>query len=166
MLKIITSMKELNFSQLVAVYEESIHKSGMENYSDLSENVQYLQAEQDFYGYIKLFFEQEGSICAVWAPEGGYQAALRLEPYADGLLLAGLETAPGSRRKGFAKALIEAVVEKLEDVGKMIVYSHVDKQNFASLSIHAYCGFERTKEYAVYSDGSVLHSSCTLCKRI
>ena len=105
-------------------------------------------------------------MCAVWAPEGAYQAVLRLEPYADGLLLSGLETAPGSRRRGFAKALIEAVVEKLDNDGKTIVYSHVDKQNFASLAVHASCGFERTKEYAVYSDGSVLHSSCTFCKRI
>lgn len=166
MLKIITSMKALDFGQLKRVYEECIRIDGEVNYKESSQNMQVLQAEQDFYGYLKLFFQQEGSICAVWAPEGVYQAALRLEPYADGLLLAGLETAPGSRRRGYAKALIKAVVDKLENDGKIPVYSHVNKHNFASITVHNSCGFARIMEYAVYSDGSVLYSSCTFCKRI
>ena len=166
MLKIITSMKDLDFGQLKRVYQESICSDGKLNHHDLSENIGVLQAEHDFYGYLKLFFRQGGSMCAVWAPEGVYQAVLRLEPYADGLLLSGLETAPGSRRRGFANALIKAVVDKLGKNGEILLYSHVDKHNWASLAVHNSCGFDRIKEYAVYSDGSVLHSSCTFCKRI
>lgn len=60
MLKIITSMKELDFGQLASVYDESICKNGSENYSNESENIQYLQAKQDFYAYLNMFFCSEG----------------------------------------------------------------------------------------------------------
>lgn len=162
MLKVIRSLKELDFHQLMQVYIEGNRENGAEFYPNLPENQQLLQAEQDFYAYLREFFTDPCTLYAVWAPEGVYVAALRLEPYADGLLLAGLETAPQYRKSGYATALVKQTLENLSVQEKVNVYSHVSKKNAASLAVHAACGFTRVSEHAVYVDGSVSHSSCTL----
>lgn len=166
MLKIIRSLKELDFYRLMQVYEEGNRENGAERYSDLPGSQQLIQAEQDFYAYLREFFAAPQVLYAVWEADGRYAAALRLEPYQDGLLLEALETAPDLRRKGYAVSLIKAVLPVLEAQGYKAVYSHVHKKNKASLAVHAACGFQRILEHAVYIDGSVLHSSCTLCCRL
>ena len=90
-----------------------------------------------------------------------YVSAARLEPYRDGLLLEALETAPELRGRGYAAALLRNMLESAPGTGP--VYSHVDKKNAASLAVHRACGFRRILEHAVYADGSVLASACTLC---
>ena len=120
-----------------------------------------MQAEQDFYQYLReVFFPTAGAVYAVWEENGTYITALRLEPYRDGLLLTALETAPEYRRRGYAQKLIEAVLEELP--GEKL-YSHVSKTNAASLRTHISCGFQKILDHAAYLDGSVLRSSCTLC---
>ena len=162
MLKIICSLKDMDFHQLMDVYAEGNRENGAEFYPDLSENQQLLQAEQDFYAYLREFFKDKAAFYAVWAPEDRYVAALRMEPYQDGLLLEALETAPEHRRKGYATALVKQTLEALAQDKTWRVYSHVNKKNVASLGVHAACGFKRIAEHAVYADGSVLHNSCTL----
>ena len=166
MLKIIRSLKELNIAQLMAVYIQSNIENGACDYPQLPSNMQLLQAEQDFYAYLKLFFNDNDALCAVWETQGAYKAILRLERHCDGLLLAGLETAPEARGQGYAKALVNAVIEYLCKQGKFKLYSHVDKNNKASLAVHRACGFTRILAHAVYADGSVLHSACTFCRLI
>ena len=161
MLILIRTMKELNFGQLMAVYEQSNRENGREFWPELPEGQQMLGAEQDFYQYLReSFFATEGAFYAIWAEKGNYVSALRLEPYQDGLLLEALETAPNHRRKGYAAALIRAVLE-LPEISK--VYAHVHKKNTASLCTHESCGFRRMLDHAVYIDGSVRTNSCTLC---
>ena len=163
MLKIIKSMHELRFSELMQVYLEGNIENGRELYPDYSSAEQLREAEQDFYQYLaSVFFRQENSFYAVWEADDRYTAALRLEPYADGLLLCALETAPDARRKGYATELIHAVQAHLAEQGSGTVYSHVSKRNAASLAVHQKCGFQIHKDHAVYSDGTVLHSSLTL----
>ena len=161
MLIVIKSLRELHFSQLMAVYDESNRENGEEFYPELPAGQQMLRAEQDFYQYLReCFFQTKGAVYAIWSEQGNYVSALRLEPYQDGLLLEALETAPNHRRKGFAAALIRAVLE-LPEISK--VYAHVHKRNFASLRTHESCGFRRILEHAVYIDGSVRTDSCTYC---
>jgi len=162
MLKIIYSLKDMDFRQLMDVYAEGNRENGCVFYPDLPENQQLLQAEQDFYAYLREFFKDKAAFYAVWAPENVYVAALRMEPYQDGLLLEALETAPEHRRKGYATALVKQTLEELAQNKTCCVYSHVNKTNTASLGVHAACGFKRIAEHAVYADGSVLHNSCTL----
>ncbi len=162
MLQIIRELSQINIAQLKEVYLQSNTENGARDYPELDANIQLVYAEQDFYAYLKLFLEDKRSLCAVWAVEGVYKAALRLEPYQDGLLLAGLETAPDARRKGYAKMLVDAVLGYLSEQGSVRVYSHVDKRNTASLAVHRACGFTRILEHAVYADSSVSHSACTL----
>jgi len=85
-----------------------------------------------------------------------------MEPYSDGFLLCALETAPDSREHGYATALVLEVLDYLSQQGSGTVYSHVSKRNQSSLAVHKKCGFEIIKDYAVYSDGSVLQNCFTL----
>ena len=163
MLKIAKTLQQLNFSSLMDIYIEGNVENGRYNYPEMSAQEQLREAEQDFYQYLQsVFFRQEDSYYAIWEADGCYRSALRLEPYADGLLLCALETAPESRRQGYASALIKAVLEHLSARGSGVVYSHVSKRNVPSLKVHEKCGFEIIKDHAVYSDGSVLNSHVTL----
>ena len=162
MLVLIKSMKELNFGQLMSVYEEGNLENGREFYPGLSQNQQILRAEQDFYQYLReSFFQTEGAFYAVWTEKGYYVSALRLEPYQDGLLLAALETAPDKRRQGYACRLLGAVQDWLSQHGPIKVYSHVSRKNAASQRSHQSCGFTKILDHAVYADGSVLTNSDT-----
>ena len=163
MLELVTSMKQQDVRQLIRVHAESIYTQRGKYNCDTSDNLQQLRAEQDFYDYLTAFFGEYGGIYALWVSEGRYCSALRLEPYNDGYLLSGLETPREARRKGYANALIRSVLQYVAHNGGTKLYSHVDKNNAASLALHESCGFHRILEHAVYVDGSVYHSSCTLC---
>ena len=160
MLEIHTAMGKLNISWLSEVYSESI-KLQAENYSYSSENARILESQQDFYWSLQAFYRQKGAFYGVWNPGDGYKAALRCEPYRDGLLLEGVETAPQSRRKGYAKDLMRAVIAYLRLSGCKKLYSHVHKGNEASLKLHECCGFTIISDHAVYIDGSADYKSYT-----
>lgn len=156
-------LRDLDFRQLMDVYEEGNLENGNDRWPEEPAGQQLLMAEQAFYQYLKeCFFPTEGAVYAVWVAEGRYVSALRLEPYQDGLLLEALETAPDQRKKGYAEALIKGV---LREMGDRKIYSHVGKRNTASLKTHEKCGFHRILEHAAYADGSVLPNACTFCSR-
>lgn len=153
---------ELKFSQLMEVYAEGNRENGARRWPDRSENEQILRAEQDFYQYLQeVFFQAEGACYALWEQDGRYLSALRLEPYEDGLLLEALETRPDCRGRGYAAALLQAVLE--QETRK--IYSHVSRNNIASLRTHEKCGFCKILDHAVYIDGSVSLDAVTLCTK-
>lgn len=153
MLYLAKSLQQLHFGKLMEVYTESN--------AEKAEEADLLQAEQDFYQYLRdCFFTTPGAVYAVWQEQGTYVSALRLEPYKDGLLLAALETAPEHRRRGFACKLIRAV---LTEFAEKKIYSHVNKRNLPSLAVHEKCGFQKISDFAAYIDGSVNERAITLC---
>lgn len=161
MLLVFENLKDLSFSKLMAVYEESNRENGAEFWPGMEEGQRILRAEQEFYQYLReVFFPTDNAWYYVWEENGAYVAALRLEPYRDGMLLEALETHPDHRRKGYAGQLIQAVQEICPNC---IIYSHVGKRNLASLKTHEKCGFRRIADQAVYADGSVNSRSYTLC---
>ncbi len=166
MFQVITSVKQLKFGQLCKVYADELIRDGRRNYPNLNANMQVLEAEQDFYYFYKDFLEKMRGYCFVWQIDGVYQSALRIEPYQDGVILTGLQTAPESRRKGCAKALLERTLIYLSEQGIQQVYSHIRNDNLASLKLHLAAGFLKISDYAVYLDGSVDHRSATYLKRI
>ncbi len=160
MLRIVHTLRQLPFGNLMEIYAEGNLENGRENWPNLSEGEQLLRAEQDFYQYLQeIFFPAPGAVYYLWEVNGKPVSALRLEPYRDGALLEALETAPDCRKKGYAKALLGAV---LAEIGAIKLYSHVHKQNIPSLKTHLSCGFTRISEQAVYADGSVNNRCCTL----
>lgn len=159
MLLIAKSLRELNFRALMEVYiEGNLEKAEM---SGLGVNQGLLQAEQDFYQYLReCFFAVQGAVYAVWVEAEEYVSAVRFEPYRDGVLLEALETHPQHRRKGYACQLIRTALAQLKPVK---VYAHVSKKNTASLAVHKHCGFTVIRDCAAYIDGSVNHKAVTLC---
>lgn len=164
MLKIIHSLRDLDFDQLMQVYEEGNRENGRDNYPMLSTAEQLLAAQQDFYAFLQAFFKEKHAFYAVWEVEDEYKAALRLEPFLDGLLLEALETKPSERRKGYAQELINGVASYLQILQHQKIYSHIHKKNTPSIAVHIACGFKNILPYARYIDGSVLHSNCTYLK--
>ena len=151
MLLICRKMFDIDFTQLMDVYSETVFKRGRSDYPGLDEFERRFLAEQEQYQYY-LDCTSCGTVCAVWAPDGIYRAALRLEPYNDGYLLTALETAPAMRRKGYAEALVRAVLNKFSNIP---IYSHVARSNRASVALHKKCGFLKYLDYATYLDDSV-----------
>ncbi len=150
MLYVANSLKELDFRALMDIYEEGNAEKG-----------DILQAEQDFYQYLReTFFVIPNAYYCLWQECGKFLSALRLEPYKDGLLLEALETHPMHRRMGYATKLMQAALRHVEQ-GK--IYSHVHKDNVASLKTHEKCGFQIISDVARYIDGSVNDQSYTLC---
>lgn len=161
MLILAKSMREISFGKLMEVYRESCRENGEDFWPEETPDRQLALAEQGFYDYLAGdFFSSWEAVYAIWQVENRYVSAFRLEPYRDGLLLEALETAPDCRRRGFARELMRAALERFPGVK---IYSHVGKRNIASLATHKGCGFRRIMEYAVYIDGSVNDRCCTLC---
>lgn len=155
MLYLARSLRQLHFGKLMEVYiEGNLEKAG---------ETGLLQAELDFYQYLdQCFFSTPDAVYALWEEGTEYVSALRLEPYKDGMLLSALETAPQHRRKGYANRLIDAVLAEFSDVS---IYSHVSKNNVASLAVHEKSGFTKISDSATYIDGSVNDKSVTLCRQ-
>ncbi len=156
MLRVIYRIQDLDFSALMAVYQEGNQENGDELYPELTPSERLRRAELDFYDYLKQdFFRRENALYALWEVHGETVSALRLESYRDGYLLEALETAPSHRRKGYAKSLMEAFLAFAREKGFLPVYSHIRKGNIPSESVHKSCGFTVYKDLAAYIDGSV-----------
>lgn len=154
MLRIYKDINELDFRQLMDVYEETNDLTGKANYPGEPKNLQILFAEQDFYQYLKIFFEDGDALYALWTEERAYKAALRLERYRDGWLITALEVAPAARKQGCATKLLDEVKGYAAENNLLPLYSHVEKRNMASISTHKKCEFSVIAENAVFLDGS------------
>ena len=161
MLQIIDSLNELPFAALMEIYAEGNAKNGRERYPNLPASQQRLEAEQDFYAYLDLFFRQSDSHYFLWVIDGIYVSALRIEPYSDGYLIAALETMPSRRNLGYGKALLAEAVLWIEKHNSFPVYSHISKGNAVSIAVHKAVGFTEYLPYCRYADGSVSHNGIT-----
>ncbi len=149
MLKIVTSMSELNTEQLLSVYNEHAWEA------------------LDFLSYLRDdFFQQPNAFYAIWLEGAEYRSVARLEQYGNGLLLHSLETAPNERRKGYAFRLLTQLLKYLQATDCKTLYSHIDKRNRASFDLHIKCGFQIDTDFARYIDGTVTQNSYTLCFRL
>lgn len=161
MLRVIQRMDQLSFFELMQVYRESNEENARAFYPGREDGVQ--QAQMDFYEYLRtVFFKTPGAVYYLWEDSGHIVTALRLEPYNDGLLLTGLETDPQWRGRGYACMLMKAVLAQVQG---STVYSHIDRQNRASIAVHRRCGFEKVNNFAVFLDGSVSRNADTYVRK-
>ena len=167
MLSVVRAYRELNMDALMQIYEQSNMEQGAEADRSLSGNACLLRGEQLLRDYLRsTFFLDNAAFIALWSAGGRPVSVLRVESYHDGLILTGLETAPEARGKGYAKALVNAVIRYLMDSAYTVLYSHVRKDNSISMSVHKDCGFVKIKDHAVYLDGSVSCDAVTLMCQI
>ena len=154
MLKIIRAMNQLDFEQMMCIYQESNHKKGESNW----------KTEQEAYAYLQELLLDKRGFCAIWEVDGRYVTALRIERFKDDAwLLTALETLPTARKRGYAKSLIREVAQYLKENGAGKLYSHVEKRNVISLVVHKSCGFKEVLQHAVLLDGTVTQRYVTLC---
>lgn len=159
MLLVVNTIDVLDFEELKRVYSSSLQKDGAAVRKWETPENQRLYAERVFFQYLHdVFFETPGAFYAIWLESGKYVSALRMEPYEDGMLVEGLETAPNCRGQGYASRLLKAVLYQMSHR----VYSHVEKSNRSSLAVHYGCGFLPYKDSAVLLDGTVSSRICTL----
>lgn len=163
MLKIIYELDQLPFGKLMDVYEEGNRDNGAEKYPQMPKNLQLLEAEQDFYAYLRTFFRQKDSFYALWYAEKQLVSALRVEPYEDGCLIAALETKPDQRNRGYASELLKAVCQQLITDDKLPIYSHIARNNLSSKKVHISCGFSEILPYSRYADGRINDFCQTYC---
>lgn len=157
MLFVYDGLRNIDFTQLMDLYQEGNRENGAEFYADLPAGQQLLRAEQDFYDYLRAgFFNRPGDRYCIWEENGRYVSALRLQRYADGCLLEALETHPDHRGRGYARRLIRAA---LETISEKKIYVHISHRNAASIAVHTACGFRKIADHARYADGSV-NSRC------
>ena len=151
MFQIVRSYDELDMEQLMHVYEQSNLKYGGSRCRNGSRWEQLRIAEENLQEFVMDFMNIKGAMFATWSSEGRLTAVLRLEPYCDGYLLTGLETAVDDRRRGYASALMSTTLQHIS--GR--VYSHVEKRNLPSVAVHKKVGFTIAAEYAKLLDGTV-----------
>ena len=158
----ITDPKDLPYLALMEIYASFISEKGKAEYPQYPENIQILNAEQDLYDYLRNVHlcQLKASVC-FWRCGEELVSVLRLEAYNDGLLLSGLETAPGHRQKGYGKLLLQQACRDADE-GCLPIYSHVFSNNTVSMKLHLDCGFVVVEERAVLLDGSIHHDAVTL----
>lgn len=137
--------KDADMEKLLLVYAQSVGDLNFRNVNAFSED-------------LRLFFNCHGTYLAQWMIDEEPVAAMRVEPYRDGYLISCLETALQCRRRGYASALMRAVMAETPG----IYYAHVDKRNKVSLRLHDSLGFQTFLDHAVHVDGSVYSNSYTL----
>ena len=151
MLLIARKISDLSYGKLMEVYRETVTSAAKENFPHEPEFQALQQAEQDWYQYLKeSFFRTKDVFAAVWVVDGKYASIFRAEPFMDGYLIAGLETAPELRGKGYGTQLLNAALNQMQGN----VYSHILKTNTASIRVHEKCGFRKYLDTAWCLDGS------------
>lgn len=149
MIQLITRLAEMDLDQLAQLYDLDTP----------DEQNRFFDTLQD------TFFSIEGACYYVLTKDERYLAALRLEPYADGWLLSGLQTHHAHRRKGYGMQLVQAVAQE------RLVYSHIRHNNRASIALHIRAGFCKISDTARLLDGTVTSQygtyvfkpNCTKC---
>lgn len=163
MLLIARKITDLSYDKLMTVYSETVSETAKQQFSREPEYYALQLAEQDWYQYLKdCFFTTKNAFAAVWIVDGKYVSIFRAEPYMDGVLIAGLETSPEARGKGYATALLTAALAHMNGS----IYSHIRKNNAVSIRVHEKCGFQKVMDTAWCLDGSFSSKMGTwVCRR-
>ena len=150
MLRVIYKTSQLDFSLISQIYESSGLEGSSTRYASGRTERHELQIRNELYDCFAELFRL-GGFCGLWVVEERIVSVVRIESFKDGYLVAGLATHFDFQRCGYATKLLSAVLDRIGGT----CYSHVDKRNEASLSVHMRCGFEKLKDSARYLDGTV-----------
>ena len=154
MLKILHNICDLDFSQILDVYGETVDRA--------TERAGQSLVEQSLYDDLSLFLTERNTACYVWMVKGRYTSCVRSELYADGILLTCLETAPEARRRGYAASLLKEVIALAREQARLPIYVHIHNKNEPSITLHKQLGFCLDADYARLVDGTVSRSYCTM----
>ena len=157
MINCIRSADDLNFSSLCIIYEADIELDRRKYYGHLDVAEGRFAAENDMYTYMHESFFNNGGLIYTFSQGNQYACIARIEPYRDGMLLNSVVTADQFRKMGYASALVDVV---LKNSGRPI-YSHIYRNNKASIKLHDKFGFKKLLNYAILLDGTVCNDHFT-----
>lgn len=141
----------VNIGEFLNVYKESSEHNSAKWYPEMSEKEALTEYENGYIGYMQNEFFDGRRKLFVLSDGHKYLSALRLiEISQNRYYLEALETAPEFRKRGYGKELILQTEKHLKSKsGEFSVFSHVAKDNTASLNTHFAAGFEITADYYI-----------------
>lgn len=163
MILVVNTLRALDFSQLIRLYENDIEQDRQRHYARLDVAEGRFCAEHDLYHYLRdCFFGQNNGAYYIYEEKGKYLSAFRVEQYLNGLLINALNTDEDHRNKGLASALLNKLFESVS----VPVYAHIHRKNMSSLALHIKFGFKKHSDHAVMLDGSVCNDHITYIRYI
>ena len=142
MLLKLTELAETDIPKLMAIYAEGNRENAEYFYPDLPLTEGIAKEEQKFVTMLReTFFSKPENALYVYTVEDQWVAAMRLTKLEEFYYLEALETAPGQRRKGYGKAILQALCAELAVDGPIMIRDCVNKKNEASLNTHFAAGF-------------------------
>lgn len=148
MLRIITTFEPGLMEKLKNIYRESMKF--------------YFKSEDFFADFCYDTIQNKKCILFLWNHSGEDVSGVFSEMDQERVLLYTLETKPDCRGKGYAKALLSAVLDFFNKKRVECVHTHIVKDNRASLRLHQNLGFQIILDSARLLDGTVSQKYYTL----
>lgn len=146
-------LDDLDVPKLMEVYRESNLENLPVFFPEEPDPARGLRrVEERFFQYLQTdFFAAPGRRYYVLADGERWVSAIRLFPVpgqARDWYAEALETAPGCRRQGFARKLLELLCRSLAEDGPFTLTDSVSRKNEASLGFHTAMGFQTWQDPA------------------
>lgn len=142
MLLRLTELTDADIPKLMAIYADGNRDNAEYFYPELPLMEGIAKEERKFVTMLReMFFPKPENELFVWRMESQWVAALRLTRLDGFYYLEALETKPDQRKKGYGRALLEAMCKELAVRGAVTIRDCVAKRNEASLRTHLSAGF-------------------------
>lgn len=160
MLKL-TELKDVDIPKLMAIYAEGNRENAECFYPELPLAEGIAREEQKFVNMLRTdFFPKPENALYILEVEDQWVAALRLTRLDGFYYLEALETKPDQRKKGYGKALLDALCKELAAQGPVLIRDCVAKRNEASLRTHLSAGFVIDQDPGIEYPGKEADARC------
>lgn len=161
MLLKLTELADCAVPKLMDIYAEGSRENAEYFYPELPPSEGIAKEEQKFVRMLReTFFSKPENELFIWETEGQWVAALRLTRMDGFYYLEALETKPDQRKKGYGKALLEALCKELAARGPVMIRDCVAKRNEASLRAHLSAGFVIDRDPGIEYPGGAADARC------
>ena len=161
MLLKLTELADSDIPKLMDIYAEGNRENAEYFYPELPLAEGVAKEEQKFAAMLReSFLTKTENELYVWEAERQWVAALRLTRLDGFYYLEALETRPDQRKKGYGKALLEALCRELAVRGPVVIRDCVAKRNEASLRTHLAAGFVIDRDPGIEYPGGEADARC------
>ena len=160
-LRRVTELGACEFRKLMDIYAEGNRENAEYFYPELPLTEGVAKEEKKFAEMLrKSFLTRPENELYVLEAEGQWVAALRLTKLEGFYYLEALETKPDRRKRGYGKALLEALCRELAGRGPVMIRDCVSKRNEASLRTHLSAGFVIDQDPGIEYPGGETDPRC------
>ncbi len=140
-----------DLGRIMPVYFESNRRNYPLFFPACTNDVEGIRLADEAHGeYLnREFLSNPHNACYVLTVDGAWVSALRLYGLDAFYYLEALETMPKYRGRGYARQLLQQLINRLEQNGAIMICDSVEKSNAASLAVHRASGFMIEHDEAV-----------------